>query len=150
MAVLLFNFRGVGLSEGIYDDGRGEIDDARAAISFLAGCGEIDRQRLGLGGYSFGATVALAAAMRDEAVKAVAAVSPPVLPHLSRPIPRLVICGTKDTLVPVSGILNEKERIAGDGSGLVEVVEGADHFWSGYEEKLAALVVAFYGRLFLN
>ncbi len=149
MAVLLFNFRGVGLSEGVYNGGCGEMDDARAAVSFLACCDGVDRQRLGLGGYSFGATVALAAGMDVEAVKAVAAVSPPSLPHFSSPKPRLVICGAKDTLVPLSGILKEKERITGGGSGSVEIVAGADHFWNGYEEKLADLIASFFGRLFL-
>ena len=59
---LCFNFRGVGRSEGLHDDGRGEIDDTLAAIAFLAGCSEIDSGRVGLAGYSFGGAVALNAA----------------------------------------------------------------------------------------
>jgi len=149
MAVLLFNFRGVGLSEGTYDGGRGEIDDARAAIAFLGAHDAIDRQRLGLAGYSFGAVVALAAGMEDSSVKAVVAVSPPELPQLSGPKPCLVVWGSKDAVVPAK-VMQEVERIAG-GAASVEIVAGADHFWIGFEEKLAGLIVnfylsAFYGR----
>lgn len=144
ITALLFNFRGVGLSEGAYSHGRGETEDARAAISFLTGREGIDRFKLGLMGYSFGGTIALAAGLQDSAVKAVAAVSPPEMPEFSGPKPRLVVCGSKDTLVSASGILQEKDRITGDGSGSVKIIEGADHFWGGYEGELAALVVFFF------
>ena len=148
MAALLFNFRGVGLSEGAYDHGRGEAEDARAAVSFLAGRDDIDGARLGLMGYSFGGTVALAAGLRDGAVKAVAAVSPPEMPELSGSKPRLVVRGSRDTLLSASGIMLEKDRITGDGAGSVEVIEGADHFWGGYETVLAGLIVSFFTPLF--
>jgi uncharacterized protein len=146
MAALLFNFRGVGSSEGAYDHGRGEMEDALAAVSYLSGCDELDRDRLGLMGYSFGGTIALAAGMRDNTVKAVAAVSPPEMPELVGTKPRLVICGSEDTLVSASGIVKEKERIIGDGVGSVEIIEGADHFWGGNEGQLAELIVAFFAR----
>lgn len=64
---LRFNYRGVGLSEGTYDRGRGEADDAETALAFLA-----DRYpalpRL-CGGFSFGAFAALAAGPRDPGVR---------------------------------------------------------------------------------
>ncbi len=148
IAALLFNFRGVGLSEGAYDHGRGEMEDARSAVLFLAAREGIDSFRLGLIGYSFGGTVALASGIGDDDVKAVAAVSPPELPDLSGPKPRLIVCGTKDTLVSASGIQQEIERIAGDGAASVEIIEGADHFWGGYEGELADLVVDFFTRIF--
>lgn len=144
VAALLFNFRGVGLSEGVYDHGRGEMEDVRAAVSYLSGREEIDSARIGLIGYSFGGTIALAAGLQDDTVKAVAAVSPPELPDLSGPKPRLIVCGSKDTLVSASAILQERELIIGDGSGSVEIIEGADHFWNGYETVLADLVVSFF------
>ncbi|MEW5785125.1 MAG: alpha/beta fold hydrolase [Bacillota bacterium] len=150
IATLCFNFRGVGQSEGSYDNGRGEADDARAAVSFLAGREEIDSSRLGLAGYSFGGAIALLAGMEDDTVKAVAAVSPAGLPEFGRAKPRLVVCGTWDSQIPVSKILQEEERISGGGAGTVEIVEGADHFWRGYEAVLADLVVTFFLRHLVN
>ncbi len=63
-AVLRFNFRGVGRSEGTFDDGRGEQDDARAALD------EVERRfselPLMVGGFSFGSVVALHVGRQDE------------------------------------------------------------------------------------
>ncbi len=146
IASLRFNFRGVGQSEGTYDDGRGEVDDALAAVSFLAGLEEVSCAGVGMMGYSFGGTVALKAGMRDDTVKAVAAVSPVEIPDLGGPKPRLVVCGAADSLVPAAGALREKERIIGGGAGSIELVEGADHFWSGCEGVMAGLVCSFFVR----
>ena len=143
MAALRFNFRGVGRSEGSHDHGRGKVEAARAALAFLAGQEGVDGFRMGLMGYSFGGTVALAAAQKGEGVKAVAAVSPPEIPATSVSIPRLIVCGTRDPLAPTDRILAENER---SGGGTVEIVKGADHFWGGYEEEMAGLVSAFFAR----
>jgi alpha/beta superfamily hydrolase len=63
---LRFNYRGVGLSEGRYDRGRGEADDAAAALAFLA-ARHPALPRL-CAGFSFGAYAALAAGPRDPGV----------------------------------------------------------------------------------
>jgi uncharacterized protein len=68
---LRFNFRGVGRSAGVYDGGRGETEDAREALAWLA------RERPALPrlscGFSFGAWVALAAGARDPGVRGILA-----------------------------------------------------------------------------
>src|SRR6266700_6857674 len=68
MPTLRFNFRGVGHSTGTYDEGRGEMDDARYALEFLS------RRYSGLpvilAGFSFGAYVALRVAAVDGRVQA--------------------------------------------------------------------------------
>jgi uncharacterized protein len=64
---LRFNYRGVGLSEGTYDQARGEADDAGAALAFLAG--RHPRLPRLCGGFSFGAFVALTAGPRDPGVQ---------------------------------------------------------------------------------
>jgi alpha/beta superfamily hydrolase len=75
LAVLRFNFRGVGRSEGTYDGGRGEADDARAALDEMA------RRFPGLplvtGGFSFGSVVGLHVGAGDERVRAVFALGYP-------------------------------------------------------------------------
>ncbi len=75
-AVLRFQFRGVGRSEGVYDEGRGERADARAAVDFLAR--ELPRIPLLLGGFSFGAATALRAGAKDERVRALLLMGLPV------------------------------------------------------------------------
>ncbi|NLA26279.1 MAG: alpha/beta fold hydrolase [Firmicutes bacterium] len=146
IASLSFNFRGVGRSEGKHDGGQGEIDDALAAIAFLAEYKGIDSGRLGLAGYSFGGSIALEAGLQSDRVKAVAAVSPPEIPHLSSASwPRLVLCGSGDTLIPASSILEQEENIVGmNRIGAVKVIKGADHFWYGYEKAAASPIASFF------
>ena len=152
IASLCFNFRGVGRSEGKHDGGQGEIDDALAAIAFLAGRSEIDAGRIGLAGYSFGGVIALNAAAQSGRIKAVAAVSPPEIPDLGGYAgPRLILCGSEDDLVPASFILQQKEKIAGPGgAGAVEVINGADHFWFGFEGPLAGRIASFFQQHLLS
>ena len=57
--VLRFNFRGVGSSEGEFDWGAGECEDAKAAVDHVSLVEEIDSSRIGIVGYSFGAAVAI-------------------------------------------------------------------------------------------
>ena len=56
-AVLRFNFRGVGLSEGAFDDGRGELDDARASMEWLRA--RFPETPYSIAGFSFGSRIAL-------------------------------------------------------------------------------------------
>ena len=82
LAVLRFNFRGVGRSEGVHDHGSGEQEDARAALREMQD--RFPGLPLLLGGFSFGSAVALRVAARDERVRAVFALgySPaPVIPR---------------------------------------------------------------------
>jgi len=60
LATLRFNFRGVGKSTGLYDDSRGETDDALALVAWMKG--QVPAVPLTLAGFSFGAYVALKAA----------------------------------------------------------------------------------------
>lgn len=69
---LRFNFRGVGRSTGQYDEGRGELDDAKDALDFLQGIEP--GVPLYLGGFSFGCRTGLQLAIRDERVQRMLAV----------------------------------------------------------------------------
>ena len=77
MAALMFNFRGVGGSEGSYGGSVGEREDVEAAIDWLISQPGIIANRIGLAGYSFGAMVGAPVACQDKRVKAVALISPP-------------------------------------------------------------------------
>lgn len=144
--VLRFNFRGVGLSEGTFDNGEGEQDDLRGALEHLAGCPEAEPDRLGVMGYSFGGMVALGAAKSCELAKALAGVSPVVTPGLIEGLnkPAYFICGTDDQVTSVNLLVREAEKTTPPGQ--VEIVPGVDHFWTGHEKEMAGKVAAFFER----
>lgn len=145
MAALRFNFRGVGRSEGSYDDGIGEEADALAALSFLTGRREIDSSRLGLMGYSFGGMVALSSGLQNNLVKAMAGVSPVITKGLLKGCvkPTFIIYGTDDDVVFPSTILQETKNMP---PGSVEAFDGADHFWWLYEKEAALKVAGFFAE----
>ena len=143
IGALRFNFRGVGGSQGGFADGIGERDDVLAALACLSGVEGVDPARVGVAGYSFGAAVSLLAA--DERVAALAAISPPTfgsaIPPLAVQCPTLLIAGDRDDVAP-TGWLTTLAGVIGPHCR-VEAILGADHFWWGYEEKLAQTVAAF-------
>ena len=144
IATLRFNFRGVGRSHGVHDNGIGEQDDIAAALSFLSAQEGVDTNRIGLCGYSFGAGVALQVAAKDENVKALALVSP--LLSIPSPIqdyvkPKLLLWGDRDMALPAAEFDTFTEKLP--DPKLYEVFAGADHFWGGHEGKMATKIVDF-------
>jgi alpha/beta superfamily hydrolase len=143
----MFNFRGVGGSQGSYGDGIAEQEDVKAAISWLVLQPAVDINRLGLLGYSFGAAVALPVACKDDRVKVVALVSlPPGPSQLSQlkgcTKPKLIICGTDDFVLPLDQAKLMNQEAAEPKQ--FELISGADHFWAGYEAVLSEKVAAFF------
>lgn len=143
IAALRFNYRGVGRSEGRSGGGLGERADARAALAYLRQRVEVDEDKVGIIGYSFGATVALTAA--DPATAAVAAISTPAfgqgLPPPAIRCPTLLISGERDEIAPAGTLLTLAHSIGPHCQ--VAVIRGADHFWWGQEKKLAQVVAQF-------
>jgi len=133
--VLRFNFRGAGLSEGKHDNGRGEVDDVRAALHWLM-------NEYGLpivfAGFSFGASTGLRASCPESRVSHLISLGTPVaaegrvyaykfLSECSKP--KLFVSGDHDQFGPV----HEIERLvarAADPKKLV-IVPNADHFFEG-------------------
>lgn len=140
LAVLRFNFRGVGRSQGTHDRGIGEQDDARAALS------EMELRLPGLplllGGFSFGSAMAAKVALTDTRVKAVLMIGFPITrvdstADLSRiRQPRQFVQGGEDEFGPgpairrLVGSLPEPKRL--------DIIEGADHFFTGRLDELQA------------
>jgi alpha/beta superfamily hydrolase len=145
VAALRFNFRGVGGSEGAFDDGRGERDDVRAALAHLATLPEIDAKRAGLIGYSFGAMMAAEAA--SGALRSLALISPPVASadlRVAWGCPALLLAGDMDSQAPADRL----QVIAGAAGVETQIFEGADHSWWGFEDELGAALVEFFQRHF--
>ena len=147
ICALRFNFRGVGASEGTHDRGRGEVDDAHAALDYLRGLPEVDPGRLVLAGYSFGAAVALAAA--DDQLRGLIAVSCPTTNGSSsgaRPsCPVLFVSGDRDEYSDPDDL----QRLAREIGPQAEVVihAGVDHFWWGSDDRLSQTVAGFLERV---
>jgi alpha/beta superfamily hydrolase len=142
-----FNFRGVGGSQGEFGQGIGEQEDVEAAISFINTAKKVDSKRIGLAGYSAGAGFALPVGLNDVRIKALAAISPP-LPMFDFdflkgcPKPKLLISGSRDNFTPANQFLEFCQNLPEPKE--CESIEGADHFWWGYESSLTAKVTAFF------
>jgi len=137
-ATLRFNFRGVGLSEGRYDGGRGEQDDIRAAVDDLT-----DRaiSPIILAGYSFGAWVIARLYAREPLPHEVVFVSPPIdildteFQPLSGVLKR-VVCGGRDSFCDPSTLQRRLDEI---GCPL-DIAADADHFFFGRETVIGATI----------
>ena len=151
IAWLKFNFRGVGRSRGSFENGVGEKEDAKAAISFGEGKSRVDPRRTGLCGYSFGSGVALATAVEDPRVKAVAGIAPFVQPEdlLNRyDRPKLLVCGAEDEFIDARTLERLVQKMP-DPKELA-LFPGMDHFWMGEEEGMAARVGEFFAKYLKN
>lgn len=131
MTVLRFNFRGTGNSSGVFDDGRGEQDDVRAALRFLSGSGFT---RLYLAGYSFGARVNAAVMSGGCRAKDHVMVSPPAGfmrfdDIVQMPDTGLIVTGDNDEIAPAHIIKTHVKRWK--IRPRFETIDGCDHFYSG-------------------
>ncbi len=137
-----FNFRGVGRSEGSHGGGEGEQDDAVAMVAWMRR--EWPGLPLYLGGFSFGAMVALAAVDRI-APAALVTVAPPVqrMADLAvRPAcPWLVVQGDEDKIVDANEVIDWLNTL--DPGAEFKVMTGVDHFFHGRLNELRDTVVEF-------
>ncbi|SRR5579875_75011 len=142
--VLRFNFRGVGQSEGTHDQGRGERDDVRAALDYLAA--EFPGLPLLLAGFSFGSSVGLRVGCGDARVAELIGLGLPVnnvdmsfLRTCSKP--KLILQGGLDQF-------GAHEKIESLYASLPEpkrliIFDGADHFFAGVLPKVGEAIEAW-------
>jgi hypothetical protein len=145
ISALRFDFRGAGGSEGSFGGGVEEPEDVRAALDFLETRPSVQRDRLGVAGYSFGANVALSTA--DERVRALVAVSPPLSMGggpLRLHCPALFVFGERDAIAPADAL--SKVAPASSAEQETVIIPGADHFWAGKADEAAAQVADFFRR----
>lgn len=145
-----FNYRGVGASEGRYDEGKGETEDAVAVLDWAA-------QRwpgasLWLGGFSFGGAVAIRAAVQ-RAVECLITVAPAIqrvavdaqnLPTC----PWLLVQGDRDELVNAQEILNWVATLESPPD--VVLLPGVEHFFHGRMNDLRESVLEWARRTHLS
>ena len=155
LPVLRFNFRGVGLSEGEHDHGRGEQDDVRAALDWLE---ERFHKPILLAGFSFGSVVGLSTACADERVAGLVGLGLPVsaagrdytfefLRHC--PQPKLFVSGDHDEFSPADALRAALAQAEEPKSTVL--IAGADHFFQGTADspgaKLAQMQAAIHAWL---
>jgi len=148
-AVLRFNFRGIGASEGRASTGVDEVADATGAID--AATGRYPDAPVAIAGWSFGAAVALRTALERPELAAVATIAPAVVakPDVTAGAPApedfgfqgkvLVVCGENDDLVAPADVRSWAE-VTG---ARYEEIRGANHFFWARYPQLAALVGDF-------
>lgn len=142
-STLRFNFRGVGASEGRFDDGDGEQKDVLAAQAYLE---QMKIQRVDLAGYSFGAWVNARVGCVDATGQQMVMVSPPVafIDYTSvgrLPCLKLVVAGSRDDYAPTDQIRNMLPNW--NDAAAFRIIEGADHFYGGYLQELESILEAF-------
>ena len=143
-ATLRFNFRGVGGSQGNYDNGMGEQADVRAAIAYVE---SMNVSAVDLAGYSFGAWINTGVAADSQAsIKSMMMISPPVgfiefenVNVLS--CLKLVVTGSKDDIAPANQIRDLLPTWNPDAQ--FEIIDGCDHFYSGHLDKLQSILTSF-------
>ena len=142
-SVIRINFRGVEKSDGIFDNGQGELSDAAAALDW------IEKENPGysqcwVSGFSFGALICMQLIMRRPEVNKFISISPQ--PNVYDftflapcPISGLIIYGKNDELVQVDSILDLKKRLNMQKNINVKFdpIPNANHFYKGKEKELA-------------
>ena len=131
-AVLRFNFRGVGRSAGAWDHGRGEKDDYRAALDYVAR--EYPGLEIWSAGFSFGSYIATTCGAADDRVCALIGIAPPVDRYDYGVVkqstkPKFVIHGEMDELIPLQAVRAFYAQLA-DPKELVEI-DRANHLFDG-------------------
>jgi alpha/beta superfamily hydrolase len=142
-AVLRFNFRGVGASEGTFDRGEGEKEDFKAALDYLEA--RFPGVPLWAAGFSFGAWVALEVGAVDERVAVLIGIAPPVATSVSghdydfsntleTAKPKFFVQGEGDEVCPIDAMWQFYGRLK-EPKELV-VIDAADHLFDGKTQEV--------------
>ncbi len=151
-SVLRINFRGVGRSQGEFDNGPGELSDAASALDWLQSFNP-NASSCWIGGFSFGAWIAMQVLMRRPEIAGFIAVSPPANMYeftFLAPCPSsgLIVHGSADELVPepVVATLAEKLSLQKNITIDYDIVDGADHFFQNHLETFTERVDRYLAR----
>lgn len=141
LLVLRINFRGVGQSTGEHDEGRGELDDARVALDYLAT--NYPNQEITLCGFSFGARVGMEVGIDDARVNRLISIGTPVdkydfsfLAQCRKPI--LFVHGQHDEYGNVQHLRKLVAKI--EAPAELKVIKGAGHFFDEHLDELKVMI----------
>ena len=133
-SALRFNFRGVGRSQGVFDNGQGELSDAATALDWMQGHNP-NAKISWIGGFSFGAWVAMQLMMRRPEISGFISVAPPASIHdfsFLAPCPAsgMIVHGDKDDIVPIVSVEKLAQKLKKQKNIEIDyrVLKGGDHF----------------------
>jgi alpha/beta superfamily hydrolase len=143
LITLRFNFRGVGASGGVHDEGRGEKDDARAALDYLRD--KYPEQPLTLAGFSFGALVGLRVGMEDERVVRLIGIGTPVnkydfdfLRACRKPL--LLVHGERDEFGDANKLRDLAAALPAEARVRAEIIPAAGHFFDNQLDEMMRVI----------
>ena len=151
-AVLRFNFRGVGRSQGSFDHGVGELSDAASALDWAQSINP-EARSCWVAGFSFGAWIGMQLLMRRPEIEGFISVAPPANLYdfsFLAPCPSsgLIIHGDKDAVVPAKDVQGLVEKLKTQKGIIIDqkVVTGANHFFDNKIEPLMQSVTAYLDK----
>ena len=145
-SVIRMNFRGVDKSDGMFDNGQGELSDAAAALDWIEK-NNPSYSQCWVSGFSFGALICMQLIMRRPEVNKFIAISPQ--PNVYDftflapcPISGLMVYGKNDELVPEEHILKLKKRLSLQKNIEVkfDCIQNANHFYKNKEKELSTAI----------
>jgi len=144
-----FNFRGVGKSEGKFDNGLGELADAAAGLDWIQRQNP-NANQCWVAGFSFGALLCMQLLMRRPEITRFVSVSPQ--PNLYDfnflapcPASGMLIQGKRDELVPIEDTNRLAQKLQSQKNIVVdyEEISGANHFYDNEMHKLNKIVATY-------
>jgi len=151
-ATLRFNFRGVGRSEGEFDNGVGELSDAAAALDWLQAMNP-ESAEAWVAGYSFGAWIGMQLLMRRPEVRGFISIAPPANMYdfgFLAPCPAsgLIVAGTADEVVAEPAVQKLVDKLKTQKHITIDYarIEGANHFFAEEMAVLEASCAAYLDR----
>ena len=141
-SVLRFNFRGVGRSQGKFDNGAGELSDAAAALDWLQ-IQNPNASTYWMGGFSFGSWIGMQLLMRRPEIQGFICVSPPAGSYdfnFLSPCPAsgMIVQGNQDSIVLENDVAKLVEKLSRQKNTEIDyqVIMGADHFFRNRMDEL--------------
>ena len=141
-STLRFNFRGVGRSQGVFDNGQGELSDAASALDWMQGHNP-NAQSCWIGGFSFSAWISMQLMMRRPEITGFISVAPPASTNdftFLAPCPAsgLIVHGSADEVVPVSSVDKLAAKLSAQKNIEIDyrVVKGCNHFFNNHLPQL--------------
>ena len=151
-SALRFNFRGVGRSQGGFDNGIGELSDAAAALDWLQ-THNPDASRCWIAGFSFGAWIGMQLLMRRPEIEGFIAVSPPADKYdftFLAPCPSsgLILQGDRDETVNEPDVAKLANKLAHQRGITVEykLIKNANHFFTDRLDEMNSVVEGYLDK----
>ena len=151
-SVLRFNFRGVGRSQGYFDNGPGELSDAASALDWLQ-MHNPDSSSCWIAGVSFGTWIAMQLLMRRPEIDGFVCIAPPANLYdysFLAPCPSsgLLVSGEKDRVVPSASVAELSVKTKAQKGIKLEhvVIPGANHFFEGKHDELKDIVGSYVDK----